>query len=79
MNADPPQQSDLRGWFEVLRTHSPTAALAMPGIGVGLLLLILSASVHASIQGFIIICGEALMGIGVVAYLLGVVVSIFKK
>lgn len=73
---------DLKNWFEVLKKDYPIAALSVAVVSIGLLLLIISASLLPSIAPGVTLAGNAMLGLGVIGFLVAIIkaaISAFKN
>ncbi len=79
MNGELPDPNVFKGWFTLLRDRFPVAALALPGLGIGLFFLFMSASALPEIRPFVMWVGVIMMGAGALAYVLSIIVAVFRK
>ena len=79
MSGELPDQNAIKGWWTVLKDRFPIAALALPGLTIGLFLLFMSASAPAEVRPYILWVGVVMMGAGAFAYLVSIFVAMFKK
>ncbi len=72
-------QSELRKWYELLRSEAPVAALGLALLGAALLLLLMSGSLADSVAHILSNVSIALFVLGLFALALGVIITAWKQ